>query len=232
MTIGECCVFRQALHDSRRSGRSGAAAILVWAPAEPSDWSSSGESQTWLVRPFSLIPWSPWRDFAQLVGGFKQSKKAPAPKVLERKTGRKNCKSAGTEKVWQLSWGWAQWRRLARCSRAASASPGTPSRSWARASSSARWGPSSSRSFGSWSSWRIWLVVEKYANSVYKSICDALTVKIGNFAMAPTVLQKRPHFAKVQNHHSSKNLLAISSSPSFVFVANNCATKYIWRNLT
>ena len=78
----------------------------------------------------------------------------------------------------------------------------------------------------------IWLVVEKYANSVYKSICDALTVKIGKFAMAPTVLQKRPHFAKVQNHHSSKNLLAKSSSLSSVFVANNCATKYIWRNLT
>ena len=75
-------------------------------------------------------------------------------------------------------------------------------------------------------------MVGKYANSVYKSICDALTVKIGNFAMAPTVLQKRPHFAKVQNHHSSNDLIAKSSSLSFVFVAKNCATKYIWRNLT
>ena len=194
MTSGECCVFRQSLHDSR------AAAILVWARAEPSHWSSSGESQTPLVRPFSLIPWSPWKDFAQLVGGFKQSKKAPTPKVSERKTGRKNCKSSGSEKELQLSWGWAQWRRLARCSRAASASPGTPSRSWARASSSARWGPSSSSwSFGTWSS-RIRLVVEKYANSVYKSICDALTVKIGNFAMAQTASfcksTKSPQFKK------------------------------------
>ena len=92
MTSGECCVFRQSLHDSR------AAAILVWARAEPSDWSSSGESQTPLVRPFSLIPWSPWRDFAQLVGGFKQSKKAPAPKVLERKTGRKKLQILGLRK--------------------------------------------------------------------------------------------------------------------------------------
>ena len=71
-------------------------------------------------------------------------------------------------------------------------------------------------------------MVGKYANS----ICDALTVKIGNFAMAPTVLQKRPYFAKVQNHHSSESFLAKSSSPTFVFVANDCATKYIWRNLT
>ena len=138
-------------------------------------------------------------------------KKRPHRKFRGEKPAENNCKSSGSEKELQLSWGWAQWRRLARCSRAASASPGTPSRSWARASSSARWEePSSLRSFAS-CSWIIWLVVGKYANSVYKSICDALTVKIGNFAMAPTVLQKRPHFAKVQNHHSSKNFLAKSS---------------------
>ena len=79
-------------------------------------------------------------------------KKRPHRKFWGEKPAEKNCKSSGSEKARQLSWGWAQWRRLARCSRAASASPGTPSRSWARASSSARWEePSSLRSFASWS---------------------------------------------------------------------------------
>ena len=154
-------------------------------------------------------------------------KKRPHRKFWGEKPAEKNCKSSGSEKERQLSWGWAQWRRLARCSRAASASPGTPSRSWARASSSARWEePSSLRSFGSWS-WRIWLVVGKYANSVYKSICDALTVKIGNFAMAQRFCRNGLILQKYKITTVQKNLIAKSSSVSFVFVAKNCATKYI-----
>ena len=130
-------------------------------------------------------------------------KKRPHRKFWGEKPAEKNCKSAGSDRELQLSWGWAQWRRLARCSRAASASPGTPSRSWARASSSARWGPASSRSFGPWS-WRIWLVVWKICKFCLQIHLRRTNCKNWQLCNGTTVLQKRPHFAKVQNHHSSK----------------------------
>ena len=88
--------------------------------------------------PFSLRPCESWRDFAVLVGGFKQFQKKGSlskfwgirPANLDKAIGLKRRQSR---------WGWARRRSQRPCSPAASASPGTHSRSWARASSCARW---------------------------------------------------------------------------------------------